>query len=349
MALDYYNFDKILSYNAIFSMCVGGRGIGKSWGMKKKMIGDALKKSHEFIWLRRYKEEITDTKSTFFSDISHEFPGYVFRVQGNEAQAALEPEVKENKNGEPVEQKPEWFTIGYFVVLSKAQAKKGVSYPKVRFICFDEFIIEKGLVRYLPDEVSLLMNFYNTVDRYRDKARLVMLANGVTMTNPYFLEWRIQPDQGKEFISLLDGDVVCHLVPGGTFADQVKRTRFGRMMTAHNGDYASYAIDNVILDANDSMIGKKTDKAVYRYTIETSLITYSVWRDPETNFFWIQEKLPKGGNIIYTTEKSKMSPEKRLMLRNHRLLQMLRSAYSGAHIQFDTPRTREAFLEIFKQ
>jgi len=345
MSLDYYNFDRIMSYNAIFSLCVGGRGIGKSYGMKIKMVKDALKKGDEFIYLRRYKEEITDSKSTFFSDIEHEFPGYIFRVNGNKAEAAVEPEVIENKNGEPVEQKPEWFTIGYFIVLSKGQSKKGVQYPKVRIICFDEFIIEKGLIRYLPDEVSVLMNFYNTVDRYRDKARMFLLANGVTMTNPYFLYWRIQPDQVKEFISLLDGDVVCHLVPGGTFAEQVKKTRFGRMLTAHNSDYAAYAIDNVFHDANDSLVARKPDTAIYRFTIEGDLLTYSVWRDPELNHYWIQEKRPKGNELIYTTEKSKMGSDKILMQRNHKLLQILRSAYSAARIEFDSPRTREAFVE----
>lgn len=343
MALDYYNFDRVLSYNAIFSLCVGGRGIGKSYGMKERMISEALKKGREFIYLRRYKEEIVDSKSSFFSDIAHVFPGYEFRVNGNIAEACVEPEMKENKKGEMVEGKKEWFTIGYFVILSKAQSKKGVQYPKVHYICFDEFIIEKGLIRYLPNEVDLLMNFYNTVDRYRDKARVVLLANGVTLNNPYFIKWRIMPSEGKEFYSLLGGSVVCHLVPGGSFAEQVKKTRFGQMQMEHNKEYAEYAIDNKIQDANETMVGLKPEDARYRYTVEGDMITFTVWRKPDENFYWVQEKRPRGNEKIYTTDQSKMDNGKIFMSRNHKRAQLLRAAYNVGRIEFDSPRLREAF------
>jgi len=39
----YYNFAKLFSYQATFNAVCGGRGMGKTWGSKKKAIKDALK------------------------------------------------------------------------------------------------------------------------------------------------------------------------------------------------------------------------------------------------------------------------------------------------------------------
>ena len=35
-AKDFYSFDKVYSYNAVYNFIPGGRGIGKTYGAKKK-------------------------------------------------------------------------------------------------------------------------------------------------------------------------------------------------------------------------------------------------------------------------------------------------------------------------
>src|SRR5690606_5610588 len=93
------------------------------------------------------------------------------------------------------EKKRQWSTVCYFQCLSVGQQVKGASFDLVTSIVFDEFIIEKGLIQYLPDEATAMTNFYSTVDRNQDKTRVYFLANSVSITNPYFLEYDIRPDQ----------------------------------------------------------------------------------------------------------------------------------------------------------
>ncbi|MDV2687714.1 phage DNA encapsidation protein, partial [Alkalihalophilus lindianensis] len=64
---------------------------------------------------------------------------------------------------------------------------------------YDEFILEKGNVQYLRDEVAAFNNFYSTVDRYQERVVAYLLANAVSMNNPFFIEWNIRPDEGLEF------------------------------------------------------------------------------------------------------------------------------------------------------
>ena len=142
------------------------RGIGKSYGAKKKML------KNEFIYLRRYKEEVKMVKNKLFNDIDNEF-----KLQGSTYY----------KDGK------EW---GYIYALSQAQSLKSAAFPHVKIIVFDEFIIEDKVHHYLKDEIDLFISILSTVNRNRsgkDKVKIYMLCNPVTKYNPYFSYYGITP------------------------------------------------------------------------------------------------------------------------------------------------------------
>ena len=53
---DYYDYGRVLSYHAPWMFVIGARGLGKTYGAKKLVIGDWIKKSWQFIYLRRTAE-----------------------------------------------------------------------------------------------------------------------------------------------------------------------------------------------------------------------------------------------------------------------------------------------------
>lgn len=334
----YYNYAKLLSYNGTYNFLVGGRGLGKTYGAKKRAIKRAITHQKQFIYLRRYKTEMVAAKATFFSDVGNEYPGYDFRINGNEAQMA--PTTTRD------EKKRQWQLIGYFVTLSNAQTQKSVAFPDVETIIFDEFIIEKGSLRYLPNEASIFNNFYSTVDRWLDKTRVFFLANSVSIMNPYFLEYDIRPDETGEFVTAKDGFVVCHFPDSSEFASSVYETKFGKFIK--DTEYAEYAVGNEFEDANNQMIRVKDSRATYMFTLETETGTFSVWTSVLSGEYFIQEKLPKSQRF-FTMLRSKMGPDKILMLRNDKPLAYLRSAFGQGKMSFDSPSTRNAFIEIFKR
>ena len=203
----YYSFDELFSRNGTFNFVVGARGLGKTYGGKKHVIRNAIKNGDEFIYLRRYNTELAG-KSTFFSDIAHEFPGFDFRVQGNEAQLSLAGE-------------DDWTTFGYFAALSKAQIYKSRAYPKVKTIIFDEFIIEAGHHRYLKNEAKVMTDFYSTVDRYNDRTRVLFLANSISILNPYFQRYDIAPKENSEWVSRGNGFIIAHFPSSNDFITEV--------------------------------------------------------------------------------------------------------------------------------
>jgi len=330
----YYDFGAVLSRNGVFNFILGGRGIGKTYGAKKLVIKKAIEKGHQFIYLRRYKEELAVAANTLFADISKEFPGVEFRKHGNEAQYTLDIGATKERR---------WKTIGYFIALSTAQTYKSVAYPNVKTIVYDEVVAEKGR-RYLSDEYNIFVNFYNTVDRYRDEVRVLFLANSVSIMNPYFLALDIEVD-GREFASYADGFVVCHFPDLDDFNNMAKSTRYGRFISGT--DYEKYAIDNQFSDNHNSLIAKKGGRARYAYTLHTLKGTFSVWYDTITGEYYAQEKRPKDEKR-YTNNVALVDENVTLLVKSDKKLEYPRTAFRNGRMLFDSPTTRNIFLELFK-
>ncbi len=332
----YYSFDKIYSFNGVYNFIVGDRGIGKTYGAKRKVIRDAIKHGHEFVYCRRYKEDLK-TRTTFFADISHEFPKWDFRVNGMRAEMA--PASTRDDKKRP------WKIIGYFVALSQSASYKSQPFPNVRTIIFDEFIIEKGVIRYLNNEASVFNDLYLTVDRFQDRTRVLFLANAVTITNPYFIEYDIKPDVGTEFIVKNDGFIVVQFIQETSFRYEVYESRFGKMIK--DTDYAKYSVESQFSDNNDFLLELKDSTAKYYYTVDTLHGIFSVWYDTITSMYYIQKKRPKE-ELLYTLIPERMKEGWTLLQYNNKLLQYLRASFNNDRMRFDSPQARNAFIEIFR-
>lgn len=351
----FYSYDKVMSYNAVISLISGARSIGKTYGAKELCIAKALRsfergdKIDMFVYLRRYKNEIQASRMTFFADIEDIFPMYDFRIFESRGQFA------------PIdtrdEKKRKWHDMVWFVPLSTAQSLKGVSYHTTKTIIFDEFILEKGSVHYIRDEANAFLNFFSTVNRKSNRVRVIMLSNAVSIDNPYFITWKIRPDQVNEFTkygvvrkkdSPFNGlpFIVAHFPEAEDFANEIyDTTRFGQFI--QGTEYADYAVSNVFRDNNDRLIGDKDSSFAPQFNIETSAGTFSIWYSDLKAQYMAMERLP-GNAKLFTTEPDRMDKGKVLLYSNDPLLGMLRTAYRKDALYFDNQRTRNSFLDVLK-
>jgi len=336
----WYNWDKISSFNAMFNFLVGQRGVGKTYGWKKKVIRAAIRKGEQFMYVRRYKDELKISKDSFFDDlvVKGEFPDWDFRTYGAFAQMA--PASTRDDKKRP------WKTIGHFIALSTAASIKSVAYPLVTNIGYDEFIIEKGNVQYIPNEVRAFLNLYSTVDRNQDKTKVFFMANSVMITNPYFLYWDIKPDESREFTVLKDGYMVIHFVEAKEFTDQVYETKFGKFI--EGSEFGDFAVGNQFADNHDNLLDVKGASARYTYSIETRNGVFSVWIDWVAGKYYVQEKRPKQ-EIMFTLLPEQMSEGKVLLSYSDKMMQSLRTAFRNGNTFFDTAKSRNAFIQIFNR
>lgn len=228
----WYDINKTLSYNKLFNFVIGPRGVGKTYAAKKRAIQNWIKKGHQFVYLRRYDTEIKQSKiNNLFLDVGCEYP---------------EHEITSKFGGFYMDDK----IFGWALSLSKAGQIKSIPFPNVSMIVFDEFIIDQGMIRYLPNEVHSFLEMYSTISRLRD-VPVVFLSNAITFTNPYFIYFDIEEPKSKKKVRI-KGDILIQYVEDEEYSAAASDTRFGKLIA--DTQYARYAEENEFLRDNDKFI-----------------------------------------------------------------------------------------------
>ena len=258
--VEFYDYNRIKSYNALFNFILSPRGNGKTYGAKRFVIKRFLKYGEQFIYVRRYKTEFKKLK-LFFDDIRNEFPNVKMEVKG-----------KTFFINEKV--------AGYAIALSTSQTEKSTAYPDVTSIIFDEFIIDKSHIRYLPNEVEVFLDLFETVARFRENVRAYFLANKVTLVNPYFKYFDCIPKRENRFSTFKDGEIVVEQFTSESFIEMKKKTRFGRLISGTK--YGDYAIDNKSLRDSSTFITKDKPKDLF-------FLLSVIYKNEELGF-WISFK-----------------------------------------------------------
>jgi hypothetical protein len=275
----WYDINKTLTYNCLFNFVIGNRGCGKTYSAKKRAIKLFLEKGHQFVYLRRYKEELDETAPSYFNDIlvNNEFPDVTIEYVAGQYLV----------NGQ---------LAGYAMALTKAKDYKSISFPLVYFIIFDEFLIEdNGYARYLKNEVKQFLSFYMSIDRYRG-CIVFFLANSVTMVNPYTMFFNLQLPYGSNITR--KGDLLLQLVQDEEFINERKQTRFGKLI--EGTDFAEYAIENKFTLDSKTFIMKKTEKSQYYFTFVYKDNSYGVWIDYHEGKIFVSEDVDPSCKIIYS-------------------------------------------------
>ncbi len=283
----YYNVDSALSYNALFTMIMGGRGIGKTFSAKKRAIKNFLNKGEQFVYLRRYKTELKKAVPTFFADVAREFPDHKF---------------KSTSKGLYIDEQ----LAGFCMTLSTQVVEKSTAYPDVTLVIFEEFLIDpSSSYHYLRNEVEIFLEAYSTIARDRD-VRVLFLANNVSLYNPYFLYFGLRLTGDETIAKAKDGDVILLKVSSEAFADHMAKTRFGKIIAGTS--YGEYAIGNVSLRDSNAFIEKKQGTAYYYFGFYFGGDFYGVWRDDKVGLMYCSEDYDPSYPIKYTLSMADHSP-----------------------------------------
>lgn len=330
----YYSLDKALSYNALFYFIIGERGVGKSFNAKKFCIQDFINHNHQFIYLRRYKEELELACQSFFDDIKSAglFDDHEFEIK---------PSKKLTKfymDGE---------LIGYAVALSTSNILKSTAFPDVKTIIFDEFILDVGTYRYLKNEITKLLDVYETVFRLRD-GRLLFLGNSVSIDNPYFNYFNLSLPYNSEFKTFNDGEIVVNYIKNLEYRAKKKQSRFGKLIA--NTDYGRYAIDNEMLRDNNDFIEKKGKNPKFWHNIVINGNKYGVWHNMDNGRLYISEDYEPSSNLIVALQIDDHTPEsKYVSMRRDGYIKIIIDYYKNGDLYFENIKIKNNVLKILRK
>lgn len=323
----YYDPNKALSYNRILNFIIGARGIGKTYGYKVYAINRFIKKGEQFMYVRRFKTELKKVKN-FFKDVQHEFPDHTFKVVGRELY---------------IDDK----LAGYAVPLSSWQSEKSNAYPNVMTMLFDEFIREKDNSGYLPNDVEALLNLMDTVFRNRDNTRCICMSNAVTITNPYFLYFKLFPNVEKRYNAY--ETILIEIPDSKDFSQERRQTRFGRLIDGT--EYGEMSLDNVFTNDSQVFIEKRSKESRFVFGVKYQRMIMGVWVDTKKGLLYISNDYDPSSKNIYAMTADDLSENHMLMntwRNNYHLMKMVR-AFKEGYLRFDNQILRNVGYELFKK
>lgn len=324
----YWDIAKPLSYNCLFNFIVGMRGVGKTYGWKKWAIKEFLKTGDEFIYVRRYKTEVSQKNlRTFFADVSEEFPGVKFAVKQN--QLFINDKY-----------------AGQAIPLSTAKILKSVSFPRVNKICFDEFILDKGTYRYLPDEVTNFLELYSTVARLRD-VRVFFLSNALTVSNPYFDYFNVRLPHGGKTIARTGDEILVEVIREAEYTAAAKKTRFGSIIDGT--EYGAYNMGNEFYRDNRNFVQKKTAGAEYYFTVKFCGADYGLYVDYKEGLLFVSMDVDPSDVKVYALTNDDHRPNALLMSGPRSVyLQTLANMYAVGAVRFESIGVKNNFTPAIK-
>lgn len=344
----FWDIGRTLTHNMLFNVIVGNRGGGKSYGAKKRAIDNFIKRKEQFGYIRRYKDDLKKPMEQFFTDIAWEYPDYEFKVVGDKFYIRLKGDAKAKWTDNDI--------AGFGFVLSTANNKKSIAYPEITTLIFDEFLIEKGNQRYLPNEPEKLLNLYETVARPgtgHPRVVLFMLANAISITNPYFLYWNLRmPDKadknGKWVWKHPSRPILVEDVRNEAFIDAKRNTEFGKLV--EGTAYAEYSIENKFLLDDDGFIEKKGQKARYYFTFTYKDRKFGVWADFNEGKLWVSEDVDPSFLLDFALTLKDHSPNTMLIQTRGRKghMKVFVDAYKNGNVYFENMNIKNLCYEVIR-
>ena len=319
----WYNGVNLLSYNRIFNFIIGHRGVGKSYYFKRLCVRKFLKTGEQFVWVRRYKSEMSATKESWFDDIQEEFKDHTYKYNGRFI-------FIDGKKA------------GFFITLSISSTFKSKPFPLVKSIVFDEFLIDKSTFRYLREEVNIFQDLFETIARKRDDVNAYFIGNAISFVNPYFIYYDIK-QTGKE-IYLTDSICVQHY-KNQYFINLKKKTRFGKLIKGT--EYESYAIENNYIQDKKVFIEKKSSQAFFRCCFFYKDKYLGIWKDMQKGRIYVDNTYEPQSSRVFTVLAEDHRPNM-LMIKNIKSTFGVEIKYAFAEgiMRFNTQTTKQLFYEV---
>ena len=278
-----------------YLILLGQRSNGKSYAVKERAVKRAYEHGEQFIYLRRYDEDIKDYNTElYFDDLDvKDITGgkydcvSVYRKRLYFARWETVPEK------DPVLQRGD--CIGFVQSLNKSERSKSLSFGKVSTIIYEEFITDGT---YLSNEVDRLMNFVSTVLRDR-LGTVCLVGNTISRVCPYFSEWQLThiQKQKKGSVDIYEHEGSAGPVKIGVYlTDALQKTSgmfFGRSAKMINkGEWQTGSFPHLNCSIDDLSI---IYTVVYKYDLQCFLLRLCAGYDNALGVVWYVE--PKTTDI----------------------------------------------------
>lgn len=333
----YLNVKKLLPYQRNFIFVNGERSIGKTYSTLKFIISSCIKNSTEFVYIVRtqsekkegiFKQALQKVLTNEFKTLKTDINNDDFYIENNEIKIQL----------------------GYCLALSEAPKIKLRSFPKVKYIIFDEYTLEEKQQRsYINGfkEPDLLLSIYHTIDREEDRVICFMLGNNTSFYNPYHLHpaFNIPPTK-RNRIWCSKNVLFYWATSDNELKEKKSNCKFLEMI--NNTDYGKYAKDGEYIEDNYNFIDKNISGNYY-CTILYNNESFGIVANNKKGLCYVTNKIDPYKKIVFALTKDDHTENTMLTKgKKNTLLKWIIEQYKLGNIRFVNMEIKTKFESAIK-
>lgn len=282
----YFSGKYILSKQAIFNIVFSDRSDGKTFDCKARALENYEKDKTITIYMRRYKSEITPKLyESFFDEVLKikqydRFNNWIFKGSKNGIQVKTTP-------------KGEWDWIILLVPLTMTgKLKSQISeVHRIKEIDFDEYMPLDG--KFIKDEITLMLEFWKSIDRDRESVQMLVLGNKISPFNPLFDYFNINLKIEKDNIKLYkNGNLAVQIYSNKEHRDARQKGKFRNLI--EDTPYEDYDCGGVLNALN--LKTRSSEDLDYLCSFKTERGEGTIWYD--NGIMVISEKIRHDGYIL---------------------------------------------------
>lgn len=285
----YLNVSGIFAYGTTFNFIVGGRGIGKTYGLLKYI----LKYNIKSIYLRRTQKQTDIINKREFSpfkpvcaDLNLEYDQKM--IARDTAALIIDDDIK-----------------CYTGALSTFSSLRSFDMSDVECIIFDEFIPEISDKTSIKHEYEAFLNMYETVNRNRelsgrDPVKLIAAANSNNLNNKIFMGLGIISDldnmirKEKEVLHINDRSISVYYPLHSPISERKAETALYKL--SGDNDFSAMALSNSFGIDESDIINRPLKE--FRPVVNVGEICIYKHKGI-SNFYYVSRVLARGSAPVY--------------------------------------------------
>ena len=342
--MKYWDIGKILAYQRNFNFINGERSIGKTYTTIKFCINRAITRGQEFVYIVRtqYEKLNNALELALQKVLMNEFPELNIKFTTEKATVTTE-----NENGQKTT-----ITLAYCLALTEAVKIKKMSFPNVKYMIFDEYMLEENRnTRYVDGwrEPDLLLNIYHTIDREEDRVIVFMLGNNTSFyLNPYHRHAAFnipKIDKGKIWTS---ENVLFQWAEATEELKQEKsKSKFIKMIS--DSEYGQYAAKGEYINDVTDFVEIRPNSARPYFTILYESEKYGIWYDAKTGYVFIDDRYDPSIPSIYALTLADHTEDTVLVNKaNSNCIKWLSKMYKLGNVKFTSMKIKAKAEQMFR-
>lgn len=331
----YLDITLALPYQRNFIFVNGSRSIGKTYSTLKWVIKQCKEHDCEFVYIVRTQDE----KRAHALEMAvqkvciNEYPAVPFIYDIEKMQMVIDEDEKY------------YATIGYCIALSEVQKIKKRAYPKVKYMIFDEYMLEKkDESSYIGgwNEPDKLLSLYHTIDREEDRVIVFLLGNNTSFYNPYHLHPAFNiPMIPDGHIWMSENVIFWRACPSAELKESRKDNKFLKML--EGSSYGDYAVQGEYIYDNVNLVEPLPATTRYVLTMIYKGKQMGIYVHYSSNRVFISEKIDPSCKRILALTPEDVDEGIGLGDSRNTFVKWLKEKYKAGLLRYDAQETKSKF------